>query len=160
MHINNKDSHYLSGTTSLMYQEHALHLLKCVSQQVRHICNSDNANTQTVVATADTETGRLRHAFLRVSGPLSSANIEIWLRMEDETDEKWETPPPAPARQICVCVHFLSQPPLVMPKRWYCPFTHIGALLIILKSLEMSMCQTFTFSSICCRLLKLANKLW
>lgn len=65
---------------SFTYQEHALHSPKHISQQVKCICNSYNANTQTGVAWTNAETERLRCVFLRVSGLLSSANTKIELR--------------------------------------------------------------------------------
>ncbi len=104
-----------SGTASFTYQEHVLHSPKHISQQVKCICNSYNANTQTGVAWTNAETERLRYVFLRVSGLLSSANTKTLksnYALEDETDEKWETPPPDFARQMCVsvCLCTLSFP--------------------------------------------------
>ncbi len=142
MHINNRDAHYISGTASFTYQEHALHSPKHISHQVKCICNSYNANTQTGVAWTNAETERLRCVFLRVSGLLSSANTKTLksnYALEDETDEKWETPPPASARQMCVCVCVFVH--TFVPNAHFCKIKQKGQ----------------TFSSICCGLLNYLN---
>lgn len=40
MHINNKDAHHLSGTTSLAYREHCAAIKTCGSAGKTYICNS------------------------------------------------------------------------------------------------------------------------